>query len=61
VLAQTIAAKQEEGIDSLRIDIPKDMVPPTFRRGERKFFDMDAPEHASDEPALKFINEVWKR
>ena len=61
LMAQNIAAKQGEGIDSLRIDIPKDMVPPTFRRGEKKFFDMDAPEHASDEPVAKFINEVWRR
>ena len=61
LMAQTIAAKHGEGIDSLRIDIPKDMVPPTFRRGEKKFFDMDAPEHASDDPVAKFINEVWKR
>jgi hypothetical protein len=38
------------------------MIPPDFRRTEKtKFFDMDAPEHASDEPALKLINEVWKR
>lgn len=62
LMAQNIAAKQEEGIDSLRIDIPKDMVPPAFRRGEKtKLFDMDAPEHASDDPALKLINEVWRR
>jgi iron(III) transport system substrate-binding protein len=62
LMAQNIAAKQGEGIDSLRIDIPKDMISPTFRRGDKsKFFDMDAPERASDDPALKLINEVWKR
>lgn len=62
LMAQNIAAKQGEGIDSLRMDIPKDMIPPAFRRGDKsKFFDMDAPEHASDDPALKLINEVWKR
>ena len=62
LMAQKIAAKHGEGIDSLRMDISKDMVPPAFRRGEKtKFFDMDAAEHASDDPALKFINEVWKR
>jgi hypothetical protein len=61
-MAQTIAAKHGEGIDSLRMDISKDMVPPTFRRGEKtKFFDMDAPEHANDDPVSKLINEVWKR
>jgi iron(III) transport system substrate-binding protein len=62
LMAQKIAAKHGEGIDSLRMDISKDMVPPAFRRGEKtKFFDMDAAEHASDDPALKLINEVWKR
>jgi iron(III) transport system substrate-binding protein len=62
LMAQNIAAKQGEGIDSLRIDIPKDMISPAFRRGDKsRFFDMDAPERASDDPALKLINEVWKR
>jgi len=62
LIAQSIAAKQGDSIDSLRIDISKDMIPPDFRRTEKtKFFDMDAPEHASDDPALKLINEVWKR
>jgi ABC-type Fe3+ transport system substrate-binding protein len=62
LMAQSIAAKQGEGIDSLRIDIPKDMIPAAFRRTEKtKFFDMDAPEHASDDPVIKLINELWKR
>ena len=62
LVAQNIAAKQGDSIDSLRIDISKDMIPPDFRRTEKtKFFDMDAPDHASDEPALKLINEVWKK
>jgi iron(III) transport system substrate-binding protein len=62
LMAQNIAAKQGEGIDSLRMDIPKDMVPQTFRRSDKaKFFDMDAPERASDEPALKLINEAWRK
>jgi hypothetical protein len=44
------------------MDIPKDMIPAAYRRREKtKFFDMDAPEHASDHPVLKFINEVWRR
>ncbi len=59
---QKISAKQPEGVDSRRIDIPKDMIPPEFRRSEkRKFFDMDAPEHRNDRPTVKFIMEVWKR
>jgi len=41
---QNMAAKEPEGVDSLRMDIPKDMVAPEYRRGENaKFFDMDAP------------------
>jgi iron(III) transport system substrate-binding protein len=62
LVAQNIAAKQGDSIDSLRIDIAKDMIPPGFRRDEKtKFFDMDAPEYASDDPVIKLINEVWKR
>src|SRR5262249_47103322 len=62
VMVQNIAAKQGDGVDSLRIDIPKDMIPPGFRRKEKtKFFDMDATEYASDDPVLKLINEVWKK
>ncbi len=59
--AQNIAAKVE-GIDSLRIDIPKDMVPPDYLRGDKtKFFDMDTPERSNERPVLKLITEVWKR
>jgi ABC-type Fe3+ transport system substrate-binding protein len=62
LMAQNIAARQGDSIDSLRIDISKDMIPPGFRRTDKgKFFDMDAPERASDDPVLKFINEVWRR
>jgi iron(III) transport system substrate-binding protein len=62
LMVQNTAAKHGDGVDSLRIDIPKDMIPPGYRRKEKtKFFDMDAPEHANDEPVAKLINEVWKR
>jgi hypothetical protein len=38
------------------------MIPRGYRRGEKtKSFDMDAPEHANDDPVLKLINEVWRR
>ena len=61
LMAQNIAAKVE-GIDSLRIDIPKDMVPPDYLRGDKtKFFDMDTPERSNERPVLKLITEVWKR
>jgi len=59
---QKISAKQPEGVDSRRMDIPKDMIPPAFRRSEKtKFFDMDTPERSKETPVLKLITEVWKR
>ncbi len=62
LLVQNIAAKKASGIDSLRIDIPKDMISPEFRRSENaKFFDMDTPERRNVAPVLKLINEVWNR
>jgi hypothetical protein len=61
-MVQNIAAKQEEGVDSLRMDISKDMIPRGYRRGEKtKFLDMDAPEHANDDPVSKLINEAWRK
>ena len=61
LLAQNISVKQSDPIDSLRIDIPKDMIPPGYRRTEKpKVFDMDAPEYANDDPVVKLIKEVWK-
>jgi iron(III) transport system substrate-binding protein len=62
LMVQTIAVKQGQGIDSLRVDIPKDMIPPDYRRGEKsKFFDMDTPERTNEVPVLKLIDELWKR
>lgn len=62
LMVQNIAAKHGDGVDSLRMDISKDMIPPDYRRGEKtKLFDMDAPEHANDDPVSKLINEVWRR
>ena len=62
LVVQNIAAKGGEGVDSRRIDISKDMVPPEFRRSKKtRFFDMDTPEYSNDAHVLKFINKVWKR
>ena len=62
LMVQNFGAKHGDGVDSLRIDIPKDMIPPGYRRGEKnKYFDMDARDRASDEPVVKLIQEVWKR
>ncbi len=59
---QNLAAKEAEGVDSFRIDIPKDMIPVDYRREENnKYFDMDAPEHSDSVPVFKLISEVWKR
>ena len=61
IAAQNIAAKGE-GIDSLRIDIPKDMIPADYRRWDKsKFFDMDTSENSNERPVFKLITEVWKR
>ncbi len=62
LMAQNVAAKGSEGIDSLRMDIPKDMIPADYRRGDKtKFFDMDTPERSNERPVFKLITEVWKR
>jgi len=59
---QNIAAKGSEGVDSLRMDIPKDMIPADYRRWEKtKFLDMDTAERSNERPVLKLITEVWKR
>jgi iron(III) transport system substrate-binding protein len=48
--------------DSLRIDIPKDNVPPESRRIEGvKYLDVDRPEFMDTEPIVKIINEVWEK
>ncbi len=61
-MVQNITAKQAQGYDSLRMDIPKDMIPPDYRRWENtKFFDMDTPERRNNAPLFKLISEVWKR
>jgi ABC-type Fe3+ transport system substrate-binding protein len=62
LLVQQVTANQGDPVDSLRIDIAKDIIPPGYRRREKgKVLDMDAPEYASDDPVVKLINEVWKR
>ena len=51
-----------EGPDSLRIDIPKDDVPPHTRRlGGIKYVITDLPERMDMKPIRKTVNEVWKR
>lgn len=45
--------------DSLRIDIPKDKIPPAQRRlADRKYFFVDGPEFIDVKPAVKIIDEA---
>ena len=45
--------------DSLRVDIPKDKVPPAFRRvAGRKYFFVEGPEFMDVKPAVKIIDEA---
>ena len=48
--------------DSLRIDIPKDEVPPGIRRSEGvKYVIADTPDRLDLKPILKVVNEAWRR
>lgn len=53
-------AKAQAGVmNSLRIDIPKDMIPPDQQLAEGvQFLDMETPERISMEPILKVLNEA---
>jgi hypothetical protein len=54
--------KMQEGADSLRIDIPKDDVPPVNRRWQgTKYEAMDNPEWIDMTPIFRVVNEVWKK
>jgi iron(III) transport system substrate-binding protein len=49
----------DPGHDSLRVDIPKDMVPPDLRRVEGvKYVNIDRPEWLDLKPIRDFINKV---
>lgn len=48
--------------DSLRIDVPKDQVPPDSRRNEDvKYIEIDRADRMDMEPISKIVNEVWKK
>lgn len=60
LIAQKVAVTGGEGVDSLRIDIPKDDVPSDYRRREGiKYFYADRPEWMDMAPILRLIDEVW--
>ncbi|MGH9856487.1 MAG: hypothetical protein ACRD4B_01465, partial [Acidobacteriota bacterium] len=47
--------------DSLRIDIPKDAVPPESRRTDSvKYVEVDRADRMDMEPITHIVNEVWK-
>ena len=59
---QMVYQKFQEGADSLRIDIPKEEVPPHTRRWEGVRYEvMDNPEWRDMEPIRQVVNEVWKK
>ena len=61
-MVQTIAASQVQGKDSLRMDIPKEMIPPEYRRHKGgRYIDLDKSEYRDEAPIFKIINEVWKK
>jgi iron(III) transport system substrate-binding protein len=46
--------------DSFRIDIPKDEIPPEFRRKEGvKYLDIDQAEYIDPKPIQDFYNKFW--
>jgi ABC-type Fe3+ transport system substrate-binding protein len=46
--------------DSFRIDIPKDEIPPEFRRKEGiKYLDIDQAEYIDPKPIQDFYNKLW--
>jgi iron(III) transport system substrate-binding protein len=58
--AQRVGARAGEGVDSLRIDVPKDDVAPEYRRQEGvKYLLVDRPEWMDMKPILQLIDESW--
>lgn len=60
ITAQQVSAKASIGVsNSLRIDIPKDAVPPDERPVQGvKYLDVDVAERISSEPVLKVFTEA---
>jgi len=48
--------------DSLRIDVPKEEVPPDSRRTtDVKYIEIDRADRMDMEPIFKIVDEVWKK
>jgi iron(III) transport system substrate-binding protein len=62
ILSQKIfAVKSSLGMDSLRVDIPKDEVPPNSRRAEgAKYLRTDRADWMDMKPITDLIRQVWK-
>lgn len=58
-LQTELAKKGTQSLNSLRIDIPKDMVPPEVRlRQEVQYLEVEVPGRTDLAPVLKIINEA---
>jgi ABC-type Fe3+ transport system substrate-binding protein len=59
ITVQTSYAKAGNPVNSLRIDIPKEGIPPADRlREEVNYIEVETPERMSTELALKVFNEA---
>ena len=62
ITAQKLGASGGEGVESLRIDIPKDDVPPAYRRRKGiDYFYTDKPEWMDMNPIAKLIRDVRRK
>ena len=53
-------ARETGAADSFRIDIPKDEIPPEFRRKEAvKYLDVDDVEYIDAKPVRDFYTKLW--
>ncbi len=62
ITAQKVGTSAGEGIESLRIDIPKDDVPRDYRRQKGiNYFYTDKPEWMDMKPIVKLIRDVRRK
>lgn len=59
VMQNEYAKAMHSGSNSLRVDIPKDMIPPDVRLEDGiNYVEVETPERMSMEPVLKVYNEA---
>lgn len=62
VIYQKFVNTTDTTAESMRIDIPKDPIPPMRRRKEGiPYITMHSPERADQTPIDKFLNDIFKR